>query len=192
MSKRKCPEWMKFLRNKFSGELKSWWNIATIDWLILYWRNCEKIMVFLIGEVPTENNFYQYHLRTYGLIMEDKRSRYLLSKKKETGANNDMLGWLGPRFVSVIESEDGEQLSENIWSSKYRWWACISKVLKTKFFRSYLNFKVFFTTNHEAGIKSVDEGDWRRFRLIHQSYSYLKKNVIRNCQKTKSWKARHY
>ncbi|MGQ7148471.1 hypothetical protein ACUOA8_60050, partial [Escherichia sp. SS-MK2] len=43
-------------------------------------------------------------------------------KKKETGANNDIARLAGARFVSAIESEDGEQLSETFATlNKYLW-----------------------------------------------------------------------
>ncbi|WP_242068309.1 DNA primase family protein, partial [Bacillus thuringiensis] len=72
----------------------------------------------------------------------------------------------GARFVSAIESEDGEQLSETFVKQITGGEPVLARFLRQEFFEFIPEFKVFFTTNHKPVIKGVDEGIWRRIRLI--------------------------
>jgi putative DNA primase/helicase len=123
-------------------------------------------MVFLIGGgsngKSTFINTIKDLLGEYG--KQAKSDTFI--KKKETGANNDIARLVGARFVSAIESEDGEQLSEAFVKQITGGEPVLARFLRQEYFEFIPEFKVFFTTNHKPVIKGVDEGIWRRIRLI--------------------------
>ena len=148
----KCPEWLNFLDQIFQGDKELAEYMQRLIGYSLTGEITEQIMVFLIGGgsngKSTFINIIKDIMGDYG--RQAKSDTFI--KKKETGANNDIARLVGSRFVSAIESEDGEQLSE--------------RFLRQEFFEFIPEFKVFFTTNHKPVIKGVDEGIWRRIRLI--------------------------
>ncbi|MBJ8038109.1 DNA primase family protein, partial [Bacillus cereus] len=162
----KCPEWLKFLEQIFQGNQELMEYMQRLMGYSLTGEITEQIMVFLIGGgsngKSTFINIIKDLLGDYG--KQAKSDTFI--KKKETGANNDIARLVGSRFVSAIESEDGEQLSETFVKQITGGEPILARFLRQEFFEFIPEFKVFFTTNHKPVIKGVDEGIWRRIRLI--------------------------
>ncbi|MEB9880170.1 phage/plasmid primase, P4 family [Bacillus cereus] len=162
----KCPEWLNFLDQIFQGDKELTEYMQRLIGYSLTGEITEQIMVFLIGGgsngKSTFINIIKDILGDYG--RQAKSDTFI--KKKETGANNDIARLVGSRFVSAIESEDGEQLSEAFVKQITGGEPVLARFLRQEFFEFIPEFKVFFTTNHKPVIKGVDEGIWRRIRLI--------------------------
>ncbi|HHL0970940.1 TPA: phage/plasmid primase, P4 family [Bacillus cereus] len=162
----KCPEWQKFLEQIFQGNQELTDYMQRLIGYSLTGEITEQIMVFLIGGgsngKSTFINIIKDLMGDYG--RQAKSDTFI--KKKETGANNDIARLVGSRFVSAIESEDGEQLSETFVKQITGGEPIVARFLRQEFFEFIPEFKVFFTTNHKPVIKGVDEGIWRRIRLI--------------------------
>ena len=162
----KCPEWMNFLDQIFQGDKELAEYMQRLIGYSLTGEISEQIMVFLIGGgsngKSTFINIIKDIMGDYG--RQAKSDTFI--KKKETGANNDIARLVGSRFVSAIESEDGEQLSEAFVKQITGGEPVLARFLRQEFFEFIPEFKVFFTTNHKPVIKGVDEGIWRRIRLI--------------------------
>ncbi|PGL20180.1 DNA primase, partial [Bacillus thuringiensis] len=162
----KCPEWLKFLEQIFQGNQELTDYMQRLIGYSLTGEITEQIMVFLIGGgsngKSTFINIIKDLMGDYG--RQAKSDTFI--KKKETGANNDIARLVGSRFVSAIESEDGEQLSETFVKQITGGEPIVARFLRQEFFEFIPEFKVFFTTNHKPVIKGVDEGIWRRIRLI--------------------------
>ncbi|PEN09691.1 phage/plasmid primase, P4 family [Bacillus pseudomycoides] len=162
----KCPEWMNFLDQIFQGDKELAEYMQRLIGYSLTGEITEQIMVFLIGGgsngKSTFINIIKDIMGDYG--RQAKSDTFI--KKKETGANNDIARLVGSRFVSAIESEDGEQLSEAFVKQITGGEPVLARFLRQEFFEFIPEFKVFFTTNHKPVIKGVDEGIWRRIRLI--------------------------
>ncbi|PGW47586.1 phage/plasmid primase, P4 family [Bacillus thuringiensis] len=162
----KCPEWFNFLDQILQGDKKLAEYMQRLIGYSLTGEITEQIMVFLIGGgsngKSTFINIIKDIMGDYG--RQAKSDTFI--KKKETGANNDIARLVGSRFVSAIESEDGEQLSEAFVKQITGGEPVLARFLRQEFFEFIPEFKVFFTTNHKPVIKGVDEGIWRRIRLI--------------------------
>ncbi|AMR06489.1 phage/plasmid primase, P4 family [Bacillus thuringiensis] len=162
----KCPEWLNFLDQIFQGDKELTEYMQRLIGYSLTGEITEQIMVFLIGGgsngKSTFINIIKDIMGDYG--RQAKSDTFI--KKKETGANNDIARLVGSRFVSAIESEDGEQLSEAFVKQITGGEPVLARFLRQEFFEFIPEFKVFFTTNHKPVIKGVDEGIWRRIRLI--------------------------
>lgn len=162
----KCPEWLNFLDQIFQGDKELAEYMQRLIGYSLTGEITEQIMVFLIGGgsngKSTFINIIKDLMGDYG--KQAKSDTFI--KKKEIGANNDIARLVGSRFVSAIESEDGEQLSEAFVKQITGGEPVLARFLRQEFFEFIPEFKVFFTTNHKPVIKGVDEGIWRRIRLI--------------------------
>lgn len=164
--KAKCPEWLSFLDQIFQGDKELIEYMQRLIGYSLTGEITEQIMVFLIGGgsngKSTFINIIKDLMGEYG--KQAKSDTFI--KKKETGANNDIARLVGSRFVSAIESEDGEQLSESFVKQITGGEPVLARFLRQEYFEFIPEFKVFFTTNHKPVIKGVDEGIWRRVKLV--------------------------
>ncbi|NAW45087.1 hypothetical protein FGF76_24175, partial [Salmonella sp. gx-f4] len=80
----------------------------------------------------------------------------------DTGANNDIARLVNSRFVSAVESEEGEKLQESLVKTITGGEPILARFLRQEYFEFIPEFKVFFTTNHKPIIGGVDDGIWRR------------------------------
>ncbi|MFP7447172.1 phage/plasmid primase, P4 family, partial [Bacillus infantis] len=161
-----CPEWKSFLEQIFQGDKELVEYMQRLIGYSLTGEITEQIMVFLIGGGSNgKSTFINTIKDLMGEYGKQAKSDTFI-KKKETGANNDIARLVGSRFVSAIESEDGEQLSEAFVKQITGGEPVLARFLRQEYFEFIPEFKVFFTTNHKPVIKGVDEGIWRRIRLI--------------------------
>lgn len=162
----KCPAWLAFLEQIFQGDKALEEYMQRLIGYSLTAEITEQIMIFLIGGGSNgKSTFINTIKDLMGEYGKQAKSDTFI-KKKETGANNDIARLVNARFVSAIESEDGEQLSEAFVKQITGGEPVLARFLRQEFFEFIPEFKVFFTTNHKPVIKGVDEGIWRRIKLI--------------------------
>ncbi|MGH1142119.1 phage/plasmid primase, P4 family [Bacillus pseudomycoides] len=162
----KCSEWLSFLDQIFQGDQELVEYMQRLIGYSLTGEITEQIMVFLIGGGSNgKSTFINTIKDLMGEYGKQAKSDTFI-KKKETGANNDIARLVGSRFVSAIESEEGEQLSEAFVKQITGGEPVLARFLRQEYFEFIPEFKVFFTTNHKPVIKGVDEGIWRRIRLV--------------------------
>ncbi|MFJ7919717.1 phage/plasmid primase, P4 family [Lysinibacillus fusiformis] len=164
--KAKCPTWLSFLQQIFKGDNEL---IDYMQRLIGYSMTgdiSEQGMYFLVGGgsngKSTFINIIKAMMGDYGL--QTKSDTFI--KKKNDGANNDIARLVGSRFVSAVESEEGEKLQESLVKTITGGEPILARFLRQEFFEFLPEFKVFFTTNHKPIIGGVDEGIWRRVKII--------------------------
>jgi putative DNA primase/helicase len=168
----KCPNWIAFLESIFlTVEGKPDYEI--IEFLqraigySLTGVTKEQVMFFLFGNgrngKSTFINTIQDLLGDYG---RQTNSDTFLKKKNDSGINNDVARLDGARFVSAVESEEGQQLSEALVKQITGGEKMSARFLRQEYFEFTPEFKVFFTTNHKPIVKGSDEGIWRRIKLI--------------------------
>ncbi|WP_445505795.1 phage/plasmid primase, P4 family [Niallia sp. 03091] len=167
-----CPNWLGFLESIFltsEGEPDQ----ELIDYLqkaigySLTGVTKEQIMFFLFGNgrngKSTFINVIQDLLGDYG---RQTNSDTFLKKKNDSGINNDVARLDGARFVSAVESEEGQQLSEALVKQITGGEKMSARFLRQEYFEFTPEFKVFFTTNYKPIVKGGDNGIWRRIKLI--------------------------
>ncbi|MDA1773299.1 phage/plasmid primase, P4 family [Bacillus cereus] len=167
-----CPNWKAFLESIF----KTHTGKADHE-LINYLQKAigyaltgvtkEQVMFFLFGNgrngKSTFINVVQDILGDYG---RQTNSDTFLKKRNDSGINNDVARLDGARFVSAVESEEGQQLSEALVKQITGGEKMSARFLRQEYFEFTPEFKVFFTTNHKPIVKGSDEGIWRRIMLI--------------------------
>ncbi|MFM9535725.1 phage/plasmid primase, P4 family [Lysinibacillus sp. IITD104] len=162
----KCPNWLAFLDQIFMGDKELSEYMQRLIGYSLTGDISEQIMMFLVGGGSNGKSTFINTIKDlvgeYG--KQAKADTFI--KKKETGANNDIARLVGSRFVSAIESEEGEKLSESFVKQITGGEPVLARFLRQEYFEYIPEFKVFFTTNHKPIIGGLDEGIWRRVKLI--------------------------
>ncbi|WP_251638900.1 phage/plasmid primase, P4 family [Sporosarcina sp. NCCP-2716] len=164
--KAECSVWKNFLNQIFKGDA------ALVDYMqrlvgySMTGDTSEQSMYFLVGGgsngKSTFVNTIKKLMGDYGL----QTNSDTFIKKKNDGANNDIARLASSRFVSAVESEEGEKLQESLVKTITGGEAILARFLRQEFFEFIPEFKVFFTTNHKPIIGGVDEGIWRRVKII--------------------------
>jgi putative DNA primase/helicase len=179
----KCPTWIQFLESIMKDEKG---NVK--DEMIQFLQKAigytltgdisEQVVFFLWGTgrngKSTFINIVKEILGDYG---KQTNSDTFTSKMHEGGINNDIARLHGSRFVSAVESEDGQKLSESLIKQLTGGEPITARFLRKEFFEFTPEFKIFFTTNHKPIVKGDDEGIWRRLRLIPFTYTVPKEEI---------------
>jgi putative DNA primase/helicase len=162
----KCPTWSVFLEQIFKGDKELVDYMQRLVGYSLTGDISEQSMYFLVGGgsngKSTFVNTIKKVLGDYGL--QTKSDTFI--KKKDTGANNDIARLVNSRFVSAVESEEGEKLQESLVKTITGGEPILARFLRQEYFEFIPEFKVFFTTNHKPIIGGVDDGIWRRVKII--------------------------
>lgn len=161
-----CPTWMAFLDQIFLGDADLIEYMQRLIGYSLTGDISEQIMCFLVGGgsngKSTFINIVKDLMGEYG--KQAKSDTFI--KKRDTSANNDIARLANARFVSAIESEEGEKLAESLVKQITGGEPVLARFLRQEFFEFVPEFKVFFTTNHKPVIGGLDKGIWRRVKLI--------------------------
>lgn len=162
----KCPTWLAFLDQIFLGDGELMEYMQRLIGYSLTGDISEQIMMFLVGGGSNgKSTFINTIKDLMGEYGKQAKSDTFI-KKKETGANNDIARLAGARFVSAIESEEGERLADSFVKQITGGEPVLARFLRQEYFEFVPDFKVFFTTNHKPIIGGLDEGIWRRVKLI--------------------------
>lgn len=167
-----CPNWIKFLESIFVDRK------GDTDHELI--RFVQKLVGYsMTGDVSEQSIYFLYgggkngkstFINTIKDILGDysrqTNKETFISKEHNGSANSDVARLAGSRFVSAVESNDGEKLDESIVKQITGGESIIARFLHKDFFEFTPEFKVFFTTNHKPIVKGTDEGIWRRIKLI--------------------------
>jgi putative DNA primase/helicase len=178
-----CSTWLAFLESILKDE-QGTVKQELIDFLqkaigyTLTGDTSEQVAFFLWGTgrngKSTFINIVKEILGDYG---KQTNSDTFTSKQNDNGINNDVARLHSARFVSAVESEDGQKLSEALIKQLTGGEPITARFLRKEFFEFIPEFKIFFTTNHKPIVKGDDEGIWRRIRLIPFTYTVPKEEV---------------
>lgn len=164
--KAECPTWLKFVDQIFKGDKDLIEYMQRLVGYSLTGDISEQSMYFLVGGGSNGKSTF---VNTIKKLMGDygaqtKSDTFI--KKKETGANNDIARLSNARFVSAVESEEGEKLQESLVKTITGGEPILARFLRQEYFEFIPEFKVFFTTNHKPVIGGLDDGIWRRVKII--------------------------
>ena len=164
-----CPTWIDFVDQITLGDTELAEYLQRLVGYSMTGLTHEQIMIFLVGDGSNgKSTFVNIIKEIMGSYGKQTNSSTFIAKndKSSNGANNDIARLNGSRFVSAIESEQNEKLSESIVKQVTGGEPVLARFLNQEFFEFIPQFKVFFTTNHKPIIKGVDNGIWRRIKLV--------------------------
>ena len=168
----KCPTWLKFVNDTLvdkdgntDQELVNFMQKAV--GYTLTGDISEQVVFFLYGGGRNGKSIFantiQNMMNEYG---RQVNSSTFIKKKNDSGINNDIARLHGSRYVSAIESEAGDSLSEALIKQITGGEKVTARFLHKEHFEFMPEFKVFFATNHKPEISGMDNGIWRRVKLI--------------------------
>ena len=89
-----------------------------------------------------------------------------LMLKRQDGPSNDVTRLKGARFVSSAETQEGRSFDESKLKDLTGGDVVTARFLHREHFEYYPEFKIWMGANHRPVIRGVDEGIWRRIRLV--------------------------
>ncbi len=180
-----CPNWISFLESIFKdseGET----DYEVIDFMqraigySLTSDISEQVMFFLYGGGRNGKSTFINTIQTLlGDYSRQTNSDTFIKKNNDNSINNDIARLASARFVSAVESEDGQKLSESLVKQITGGEKILARFLRQEFFEFIPEFKVFFTTNHRPIIHGIDEGIWRRVKMIPFTVTIPKESIDR-------------
>ncbi len=162
----KCPLWMDFLF-KVMDE-----NQTLVDFLqrvlgySLTGITSEQCLFILYG---TGRNGKSTLLEVFKTLLNDyskKSEMQSFLAKRDGGINNDIAGLAGARMVSAVEVGLGKSFNESLIKEITGQDTVTARFLYREFFEFIPQFKILLAVNSKPDIHGIDEGIWRRIKLI--------------------------
>ncbi|MCG6533979.1 MAG: phage/plasmid primase, P4 family, partial [Syntrophales bacterium LBB04] len=164
--KAECLLFLKFLNRIFNDNSNLISYIQRVLGYSLTGDTGEQCFFILYG---TGANGKSTLIELFRFLMNDyachTESSTFLIKKNQT-INNDVARLQGSRFVSCVEFEHGKSLAESLIKQATGGDKLTGRFLFCEYFEFDPTFKLFIATNHKPNIQGIDEGIWRRIRLI--------------------------
>ena len=179
----KCPKWLLFLDRIFNGNKELINYIQRAVGYSLTGNTSEQCFFFLYG---TGRNGKSTFINTISLLMGDyfKEARsqtFMMQYGQGNGANEGVAALVGARFVSASELGKGQRFDEQFIKDLTGGGDLIStrQLYKSEFtFRPVL--KLWMYGNEKPQISGIDEGIWRRVRIIPFTVTIPKEEIDPN------------
>jgi putative DNA primase/helicase len=101
-----------------------------------------------------------------GAYCKQTKPDTLMQKKFGEGISNDVAMLRGARMVTAIETNEGRRLDEAKIKEMTGGDPVTARFLRKEFFEFVPEYKIFLATNHKPEIQGMDNGIWRRVRLV--------------------------
>jgi putative DNA primase/helicase len=83
-----------------------------------------------------------------------------------SGPSSDIARLKGARFISAIETDEGQRLNESLIKQLTSREPITARFLNQEDFEFAPTWKLWLATNHKPTIRGTDRGIWRRIKLI--------------------------
>ena len=163
-----CPTWLSFLETITNGDKELISYLQRALGYSLTGSTVEQCMFIGYG---TGSNGKSTFLDAVSNILGDYSLNIapetLMIKKNDGGARGDIVRLKGSRFVTSIESEDGQRLAESMIKSLTGGTDVITaRQLYCQEIEFIPTFKLWMATNHKPQVKGTDPAIWRRIHLV--------------------------
>jgi putative DNA primase/helicase len=162
----KCPQWKAFLDQVLGGNQDL---IAFLQRAIGYSLTgdvSEHVAFFLYG---TGRNGKSTLLELILFLLGDYGCRtpsQTLVNRRESTIPNDVARLKGVRFVTAVETEEGDRLAEAQLKTLTGGDTISARFMRQEWFDFLPEFKLWLATNHRPSVRGTDEAIWDRIRLI--------------------------
>ena len=165
--KAQCPTWKEFLDRILGGDEQL---ISYMQRVVGYWlTGSTREQCFFVHYGTGSNGksvFLNVVRELLGDYAEQTPASSFMVKRAAESATNDLARLRGARFVTAVETADGQRFSEPIMKQLTGEDPITARFLFKEFFSYQPVFKVALATNHKPTIRGTDHGIWRRVRLI--------------------------
>lgn len=163
-----APRWERFLQEIFIKE-NGQTDYEVIDFMqkavgySLSGDISEEVIFFLTGSGGNgKSKFLEAIQNVLGDYAKQTNANTFIRKQNDTNINNDIARLDKARFVSAVESEQGQRLAESLVKQLTGGDKIAARFLRKEYFEFKPEFKIFFSTNHRPIITGADDGMWRR------------------------------
>jgi putative DNA primase/helicase len=161
-----CPRWQQFLDEILASDTETIGFLQRAIGYTLTGSNKEHAMFVSWG---TGANGKSTLLEVLGQVLGEYGQTAAPSTfldRQAGGPTNDLARLRGTRFVSTIETGERQSLAENFVKAVTGGDRISARFLYAEYFDFEAVFKIWLGTNHKPVIKGMDEGIWRRIRLV--------------------------
>jgi putative DNA primase/helicase len=161
-----CPRWLAFLEQVLPDPEVRAFMQRTVG-VTLTDVTSEQCLWFLYGlgrnGKSTFINAVRYMLGDYAA---STKASTLMVKAHGDDKRNDIAVLRGARFVSVTETEDGQQMAESLIKEITGQDPVTARMMYAEFFTFVPTFKILLAANHKPMIRGQDLAVWRRIMLV--------------------------
>jgi putative DNA primase/helicase len=164
----KCETWLRFLLEIFNGDEELVAYIKRAVGYSLTADTREQCFFLCHGEGRNGKSTMLKVLREY--VLGDYAAMAVMKtfvlKRNDPAINNDLALLNGRRFVTAVETNEGQSLDEAMVKAVTGEGSIQTRFLNQEFFEMRPVFKLWFAMNHEPKIRGTDPGIWRRVNKI--------------------------
>jgi len=161
-----CPTWDAFLNQITDGKLRlqaflqravgySLTGLTSEQCVFLLWGTGQNGKTTLLEAVRAVMGNYAQHAEFSTFLHVRNRS-----------IRNDLAALRGARYVTAIEADPGERLSESTIKTVTGGDPITARFLHREFFTYRPTYKLFLAVNDKPQVRGMTKGTWRRIRLI--------------------------
>jgi putative DNA primase/helicase len=158
--------WLSFLDRIFEGDASLIRFIQKSIGYSLTGDTSEQCLFIAHG---TGANGKSVFLKTIGALMADYGQQVqpqTLMVKSHQAVNNDIAILRGARFLSAIETDEGQKLAEGTIKQITGGDKVRARFLFQESFEFVPQFKIWLAANHKPEVRGTDHAIWRRIRLV--------------------------
>lgn len=161
-----APKWEAFLDRIFAGDESLIKFVQRAAGYSLTGDVSEQCLFILHG---TGANGKSVFLKTFAALVADygqaTRTETLMVKR-HVGVSNDIACLRGARFISAVETDEGQRLAESTVKQLTGGDKVRARFLFKEEFEFHPQFKIWLAANHKPEIRNQDLAIWRRIKLI--------------------------
>lgn len=160
-----CPTWDRFLIEIMGGNQEMVEFLQRAIGYALTGKTSEQCLFLLYGVGRNGKSvFLETLMSLFSGYSKKAEMKSFLERKGD--ATNDLATLVGARFVSASEIGRSKSFNESLIKEITGQDQITARFLYQEFFTFSPRFKIFLATNAKPQIKGVDEGIWRRMKLI--------------------------
>lgn len=163
----RCPLWDAFLLRAMGGDadLVAFVQRA-VGYSLLGTTEANAMFILWGNGANGKSTFVEVLRYVFGDYATDTPAETFVVKTATGGATADIAALDGARLVTAAELGDGKSLDEALIKRATGGDPMTARFLYGAFFTFAPQFALWMSTNHRPIIRGVDEGIWRRLKLI--------------------------
>lgn len=162
-----CPLWEKFLNDIFAGNQELIKYIQKVIGYSLTGSTKEEAVFFFYGKGKNgKSTLIETIEKMLGDYAQTAPPSLLVEKKNKSGANNDEARLKGARFVTAVETEEGQRFPVPLLKRIASGDRITARFLNKEYFTFKPEAKLIVATNDKPILPGGDYATWRRIHLV--------------------------
>lgn len=173
----KCPTWERFIKEIFQDDEELIGFVKKAIGYSLTGDTREECIFLCHGNGANGKSKMLGAIRqALGDYSRNAAVKTFMAKGQDPNANNDLAMLASRRFVTTIETNEGQRLDEALVKQASGGDPITARFLFSEYFEFIPAFKLWFGVNHEPEIRGTDDGIWRRILKIPFAVKFWDEN----------------